>query len=142
MAGGGNLAYGDGGAAANALLNHPSGVTADLSGNVYIADRDNNRNIRRVAPDGTISTIAGTGASGNTGDYGVAMQATLNAPSAVTLDPLGNLYVVDSRNQRVRYITPSGTIYGLNVTGLGSPDYLSAIGTATFSSPTQATETF
>ena len=122
VAGGGNLAYGDGGAAANALLNHPSGVTADLSGNVYIADRDNNR-IRRVAPDGTISTIAGTGASGNTGDYGVAMQATFNAPSAVTLDPLGNLYVVDSRNQRVRYITPSGTIYGLNVTGLVSPAY-------------------
>ncbi|HML18265.1 MAG TPA: hypothetical protein VK419_14645, partial [Bryobacteraceae bacterium] len=76
VAGGGNLAYGDGGAATGALLNHPSGVAADMNGNLYIADRDNNR-IRRVAPNGTISTIAGTGASGNTGDYGAATEATL-----------------------------------------------------------------
>jgi uncharacterized protein (TIGR03437 family) len=122
VAGGGNLAYGDGGAATNALLNDPSGIAADSSGNVYIADRNNNR-IRHVAPDGAISTIAGTGASGNTGDSGFAVQATFNAPSAVTLDPFGNLYVVDGGNQRVRYITPAGLIYGLNVEGLVSPAY-------------------
>lgn len=122
VAGGGNLAYGDGGAATGALLQHPSGVASDSNGNIYIADRDNNR-IRRVAPDGTIATIGGTGASGNTGDYGAAIQATFSAPSAVTLDPFGNLYVIDSGNQRVRYITPAGTIFGLNVTGLISPAY-------------------
>ena len=61
VAGGGNTAFGDQGSARDARLNHPAGVAADALGNVYIADRDNHR-IRRVAPDGIITTVAGTGA--------------------------------------------------------------------------------
>ena len=122
VAGGGDPAYGDGGQATSALLNHPSGVAADGAGGLYIADRDNNR-VRRVALDGTVTTIAGTGTPGNSGDYGAASQATLSAPSAVTLDPFGDLYIIDSGNRRIRWINPSGTIYPLNVNGLQAPAY-------------------
>ena len=122
IAGGGDLAHGDGAGATDALLNHPAGIAVDGDGNLYIADRDNNR-VRRVATDGTITTIAGTGAPGNSGDFGGASQATLSAPSAVTLDPFGDLYVVDSGNRRIRWIAPSGILYPLNVDGLVNPAY-------------------
>src|SRR5580698_10720228 len=90
--------------ATTAALNHPAGVAMDSSGNLYIADRDNNR-IRRVSPGGTISTVAGTGTIGNTGDGGLAAEAQLNAPSSVSVDAAGNLYVADTGNQRVRKVT-------------------------------------
>jgi uncharacterized protein (TIGR03437 family) len=126
-AGGGNLAFGDNGPAASARLNHPSGVAADALGNIYIADRDNHR-IRRVTPDGTISTVAGTGVAGNGGDGGAATQAQLNAPSGVSLDAAGNLYIADTGNHRVRQLTPSGQIVPVVSTGLVAPVYALADG--------------
>jgi sugar lactone lactonase YvrE len=126
VAGGGSLASGDQGPATNALLHHPSGVAPDALGNVYIADRDNNR-IRRVAPDGTITTVAGTGdpgtPSGANGDGGPAILAQLNQPSSVTVDGFGNLYVADTGSHRVREITVAGIILPVPVTGLIAPVY-------------------
>ena len=122
IAGGGSLAYGDGGPALSARLNHPAGVAGDAQGNIYIADRDNHR-IRRVARDGTITTVAGTGAAGNTGDGGVATEALLNSPESVTVDPYGDLYIADTGNHRVREVTASGVIFPVIATGLISPVY-------------------
>jgi uncharacterized protein (TIGR03437 family) len=107
VAGGGSMAYGDQGDARDARLNHPTGVAVGALGNVYIADRDNHR-IRRVAPDGIITTIAGTGAPGNTGDNGPATLARMNGPSSVSLDAAGDLYIADTGNHRVREFAPGG----------------------------------
>jgi trimeric autotransporter adhesin len=122
VAGGGNLAYGDSGPAVQARLNHPAGVSMDPAGNVYIADRDNNR-IRRVGPDGTIATVAGTGAAGNSGDGGLAVDAQLSGPESVTVDGSGNLYIADTGNRRVRMVTPDGAIAAATNLGLLSPVY-------------------
>jgi len=122
VAGGGNSAYGDNGPAVQARLNHPAGVSMDATGNVYIADRDNNR-IRRVAPDGTITTVAGTGAAGNSGDGGLAAGAQLSGPESVTVDGAGNLYIADTGNQRVRRVTADGKIAAATKLGLLSPVY-------------------
>jgi uncharacterized protein (TIGR03437 family) len=127
VAGGGNLAFGDNGPAASARLSHPSGVAVDAQGSIFIADRDNHR-IRRVAPDGTISTVAGTGVAGNGGDGGAATQAQLNTPSGVSLDAAGNLYIADTGNHRVRQLTPWGQIVPVVSTGLASPVYALADG--------------
>jgi uncharacterized protein (TIGR03437 family) len=122
VAGGGSLAHGDGGPAGIALLNHPAGVSMDALGNVYIADRDNHR-VRKVGTDGNISTVAGAGSPGNSGDYGPSTAALLNAPESVTADPFGNLYVADTGNHRVRKVTAGGMILPVNATGLISPVY-------------------
>jgi uncharacterized protein (TIGR03437 family) len=134
LAGGGSFASGDQGPANNALLQHPSGVAADTLGNIYIADRDNNR-IRKVAPDGIITTVAGTGAPGtgdattagsgtaSDGDGGPATQAQLNSPSSVTVDAQGNLYIADTGHSRVRRVTPAGIIQAVSFPGLVSPVY-------------------
>jgi len=94
-AGGADPARGDGGAATVALLNHPSGVAADASGNLYIADRDNHR-VRRVGADGTITTIAPA--------------VAWSAPSGVSVDAAGNIYVVDTGLKQVVRIAPAGTV--------------------------------
>jgi uncharacterized protein (TIGR03437 family) len=117
VAGGGNSASGDGGPAQSARLNHPSGVSVDPQGNLYIADRDNHR-IRRVSPNGTIATIAGTGVPGNSGDGGLATQAQLNSPASVTVDGQGNLYIADTGNHRVRVVSTGGIISSLAVTAV------------------------
>ncbi len=122
VAGGGSLAHGDGGAATLALLNHPAGVSMDALGNLYIADRDNHR-IRRIATDGNISTIAGTGSPGDSGDGGPAASALLNSPESVSPDAYGNLYIADTGNRRVRVITAGGAMLPVNATGLISPVY-------------------
>jgi sugar lactone lactonase YvrE len=86
---------GDGGAAAGAQLNQPAGLAVDSSGNLYIAD-SNNAVIRKVTPQGVISTVAGTGGTeGYSGDGGAATKATLMAPLGVALDGAGNLYIAD-----------------------------------------------
>jgi PKD domain-containing protein/NHL repeat-containing protein len=101
---------GDGGPATAAHLSGPLDVAVAFDANsLYIADTGNNR-IRRVAPDGTITTIAGNGAAGFAGDGGPATQAQLNAPSGVTVDPGGNVYIADTGNHRVRMVAPDGTI--------------------------------
>ncbi len=113
---------GDGGPAVSAQLASPSGVAVDAQGNVYIADTNNNR-IRRVGPDGVIRTIAGTGVSGLSGDEGPAAGAQLNAPSGLTFDAAGDLYIADAGNGRVRKITPDGVIRTA-ASNLGTPRQL------------------
>ena len=111
---------GDGGPAAAAQLNFPHQLSVDGAGNVYIADRDNQR-IRKVdAATGDISTIAGTGAGGFGGDGGPAAAAQLNAPSDATLDAAGNVYIADRINQRIRKVdAASGVISTIAGTGAG-----------------------
>ena len=100
---------GDGGSATEARLNKPRGVAVDAVGNLYIADSDNRR-IRKVDSKGTITTIAGTGDRGYSGDGGPATEAALDQPYAVTVDAVGNIYVADSRNRIVRKVALDGTI--------------------------------
>ncbi|HEX5432334.1 MAG TPA: hypothetical protein VFW83_10220 [Bryobacteraceae bacterium] len=122
VAGGGDLAHGDGGAAIGARLNHPAGVAVDAAGNVYIADRDHHR-IRRISKDGIITTVAGTGVAGDWGDGAPAAYAELNRPSSVALDSEGNLFIADTGNHRVRKVTPDGRIVAVKADGLVSPVY-------------------
>jgi sugar lactone lactonase YvrE len=98
---------GDGGLAVSAQLNHPRGVAVDVVGNLFIADSDNNR-IRKVTPAGIISTIAGNGTSGFSGDGGLAASAQLDVPVSVAVDAAGYVYIVD--NNRIRKVTPAGII--------------------------------
>src|ERR1035437_8022952 len=102
-------ASGDGGPARDAALYDPWGVAVDAAGNVYIADRFNNR-IRQVALDGTIRTVAGTGSEGVSGDGGPATNATLRQPLAVAVDRNGSLFISDGGNLRVRMVMTDGTI--------------------------------
>jgi sugar lactone lactonase YvrE len=100
---------GDGGLATSAKLHNPFGVAVDTSGNVYIADTQNNR-VRMIAVGtGIITTIAGNGSPSYSGDGGSATAAGLNYPTGVAVDTLGNVYIADQRNERIRKIV-SGTI--------------------------------
>ena len=107
---------GDGGPAVAAPLNFPAAVAVDGAGNLYIADRGNHR-IRRIDPSGTITTIAGTGGRGFSGDGGPAVAAQLNFPAGVSVDGAGNLYIADEWNHRIRRVDLSGTITTLAGTG-------------------------
>jgi sugar lactone lactonase YvrE len=99
---------GDGGPAVDAQLNYPIDVAVDGTGNLYIADYENQR-IRRVSPDGIINTIAGNGTPGYSGDGGPATSASLTRPSALAVDGAGNIYVVDNAAIRVlRPVPPHG----------------------------------
>ncbi|MGK0179295.1 MAG: sugar lactone lactonase YvrE [Nitrospinales bacterium] len=100
---------GDGGKATEAKLSVPAGLAFDKSGNLYIADRNNNR-VRKVDTRGTITTIAGTGTAGFSGDGGLATQAQLNLPSGVALDGKGNIFISDRSNNRIRVIDSKGKI--------------------------------
>ena len=96
--------YGDGGPATAAALRHPSGVGVDGAGNILVADRMNHR-IRQIdAATGFISTIAGSGTQGFSGDGGPATAATLSVPSGVVADAAGDVYVADCTNNRIRRI--------------------------------------
>jgi hypothetical protein len=104
FAGNRTAAYaGDGGPAVGASLNGPWGVTVGPDGQVYIADQ-NNHSVRKVALDGTISTIAGNGTSGFAGDGGPASAAVLDSPAATAIDAAGNIYIADAGNNRVRKV--------------------------------------
>jgi hypothetical protein len=107
VAGGG--AGGDGGPATGAQLFKPAGVALTGDGGFVIADTYNNR-VRRVDAGGTITTIAGTGAAGLSGDGGPATTATLNHPERVAVEPGGGLAIADELNHRVRRVAPDGTI--------------------------------
>ncbi len=120
VAGTGTGAYGgDGGLATEAQLDIPEGVAVDAAGNLYIADRYNNR-IRKVDAHGVITTIAGDGSSWAGGDGGPATDASLSAPSGLVFDAAGNLYIADRRNNRVRRIDPSGIITTVAGTGMNA----------------------
>ncbi len=99
----------DGAAAASAQLNNPRDVAVDAAGNIYIADSNNNR-IRKVTPAGVISTVAGTGIEGFSGDGGPATSAQINNPFAVATDAAGNLYIADTSNHRIRKVDTAGMI--------------------------------
>lgn len=101
---------GDGGPATSADLDYPTGIAVDSQGNLFMSDSFNNR-IRKVSPDGFIRTIAGTGEAGFGGDGGPATAAKLAHPMGLAVDALGNVYVADRENNRVRKITPQGTIF-------------------------------
>ncbi|WP_338930531.1 NHL repeat-containing protein [Streptomyces netropsis] len=122
VAGDGTKAYGgDGGPARAAHLMDPAGVALDGRGNVYIADRSNQR-VRRVGPDGVITTVAGDGTPGFGGDGGPATAASLNFPHAMAVDGAGNLYIADDYNHRVRKVGPDGiitTVAGNGADGFG-----------------------
>ncbi len=121
IAGTGEFGYsGDGGLALAAQLDFPYDVSADGAGNVYIADSFNHR-IRRVDASGTITTIAGTGEFGYSGDGGPAFVAQVGQPEAVAFDSAGNLYIADTFNHRIRRVDLMGTI--TTVAGIGEGDF-------------------
>ena len=100
---GGGSSLGDNGPATSAQLSHPGGIAVDSAGNLYIADQGNGR-IREVS-NGVITTLAGNGTQGFSGDNGPAASAQLSYPSDVALDSVGNLYIVDTGNVRVRKVS-------------------------------------
>ena len=109
VAGNGTQGFsGDSGAPTSAQLALPGSIAFDSSGNLYIADGANNR-VRKVA-GGVITTLAGTGTAGYTGDKGAATSAELNDPTGVAVDSSGNVYIADTANNVVRMVNPSGTI--------------------------------
>ena len=101
-------------------MNCPSGVAVDTAGELFIADYLNNR-VRKVDASGIITTIAGTGTPGFTGDGGPALSAEINLPNDVDLDAAGDVYIADSGNNRIREIDTTGVINtvvgGLNNAG-------------------------
>ena len=95
---------GDGGLAISALLNTPGGLALDGNGNIYVADFGNNR-VRRIdAASGVITTVAGNGTAAFSGDGGPATAAGLSGPTFVAVDAIGNLYISDAANQRIRRV--------------------------------------
>jgi sugar lactone lactonase YvrE len=111
FAGTGAAGYsGDGGPATQATLKTPAGLLTDDKGNVYIADRENHV-VRMVNPKGIITTIAGNGTAGFSGDGGQAKKASFNLPSGLALDSKGNLYISDRSNNRIRMVTPKGIVH-------------------------------
>src|SRR5579863_6173505 len=129
IAGNGSAAFaGDGGPAASAALNFPCGLAIDSAGGIYIADAANIR-IRRVSPGGIISTFAGNGIPGSSGDGGPALSASLSDVAGVALDATGNLYFGDASNRRVRKVTPAGIIS--TVAGTGTQGFSGDGGPAT-----------
>ncbi len=110
---------GDGYPATAAYLYYPEGVAVDRYGNVYIADSYNNR-IRKVNTSGIISTVAGNGTSGFSGDTGAATAAKLNLPYSVTVDGSGVMYIADEFNHRIRKVNASGIITTFAGTGTGA----------------------
>jgi sugar lactone lactonase YvrE len=111
---------GDGGPATNAAMNIPAGLAFDKQGNLYIADRANHR-VRKVDTKGIITTVAGNGTEGFSGDGGPATQASLDLPSGLAVDDKGNLYISDRSNNRVRMVNSKGIIK--TVAGNGKDGY-------------------
>lgn len=117
FAGAGTFGYsGDGSAATGAQLSSPVSVAIDALGNIYIADFSDNR-IRKVNTSGVISTFAGTGVGGNSGDGGPAINAQLYNPSGVAVDAAGNVYITDNGNNKIRKVNTAGIISTFAGTG-------------------------
>ncbi|MEA2643587.1 MAG: hypothetical protein QOG08_613 [Chloroflexota bacterium] len=122
VAGTGEAGYsGDGKPGPEARLNLPTGLAIGFGDTLFIADTGNNV-IRQLGPDGTIRTVAGTGAAGYRGEAGRAVDAVLHAPGGLAFDSEGNLYIADTLNQRVRRVDVSGQIE--TVAGTGVAGYL------------------
>ena len=137
VAGDGTYGYsGDGAAATSAKMRYPAGVAVDSSGNLYIADMYNHR-IRKVATNGIISTVAGSGTAGNSGDGGAAISASLNYPYGIAVDSSGNLYIADTENHSIRKVGTNGVIS--TVAGIGTFGYHGDGGAATSAALTYPT---
>lgn len=129
IAGNGTAGFaGDSGAATAAELHNPYGVAVDGTGNVYIADYNNDR-VRKVNTLGIISTIAGNGTVGFTGDNGAATDAELHWPIGVAVDGSGNVYIADQSNNRIRKINTGGII--TTIAGNGTLGFTGDSGIAT-----------
>jgi large repetitive protein len=129
--------FGDGVAAISAELNQPWGLAVAIDGSIYIADFKNNY-VRKIDGGGKITTVAGNGNSGFTGDQGPARAATLNSPAGVAVDPAGNLYIADSENSVIRKVsgvTPNNidTIAGNRIASFGGDGFSAAL--ASFDKP-------
>lgn len=117
---------GDGGPATNANFSHIWGLATDQSGNLYISDggnfpSDGNSRIRKVNTAGIVTTIAGNGSYGYSGDNGPATLATLNQPTGISVDNSYNIFISDAYNHRIRKVDPLGTI--TTIAGTGVPGY-------------------
>ncbi|MGN7493736.1 S-layer homology domain-containing protein [Paenibacillus sp. SAF-054] len=131
VAGAGTPGYsGDGGPALHAKLRQPTGVAIDRAGNLYLSDSANHV-IRKVDLAGNISTVAGNGSRGYSGDGGLATSAQLNIPRGIAFDDHGNLYIADSENHRIRMVDLDGKI---SVAGTGTAGYSGDGGLATSAS--------
>ncbi len=128
VAGDGTAGYsGDRGTATSAELSSPSGVAVDSVGDIYIADVGN-QCIRKVSPSGMITTVAGNGTAGYSGDGGPATSAELDDPAGVAVDASDNLYIADSLNSVIRKVSPNGIITtvagdGYSRLGTGQPSF-------------------
>ncbi|MFY9574616.1 MAG: IPT/TIG domain-containing protein, partial [Blastocatellia bacterium] len=119
VAGDGNAGFADG-PGASAQFNNPQGVAVDSSGGVYVADTGNHR-LRRIATDGTVSTMAGSGTAGL--QDGAGAQARFNSPRGLAFDNGGNIYVADTGNSAVRFISAGGNVSTVAGDGtIGSSD--------------------
>lgn len=133
LAGTGSAGSSDG-SAGSATFYYPCGVAVDGSGNVYVADYNNNK-IRKIS-NGVVSTFAGSGSAGSTDGTGTG--ATFNHPFSVGVDAAGNVYVTDRSGQKIRKITPGGVVTTL--AGSGTAGYADGTGSsAMFNSPTNLT---
>src|ERR1022692_3677373 len=119
---------GDGRLATAAYLHSPGGVAVDAVGNLFVADTYNNR-IRKVSAGGIITTVAGTGTAGFSGDGGLAMAAQMSSPAGVLVDAAGNLFIADAGNQRIRKVSAGGII--TTVAGTGTAGFSGDGGPAT-----------
>ncbi|MBI4468828.1 MAG: hypothetical protein HY650_05830 [Acidobacteria bacterium] len=113
---------GDGAAATAAMLNFPRAVALDAAGVIYVADTNNHR-IRKIEASANISTVAGDGTQGSTGDGAAATAAKLNFPTGVAVDAMGNVFIADSNNHRIRQVTPANMNFITTVAGTGSPGF-------------------
>jgi sugar lactone lactonase YvrE len=118
---------GDNGLATNARLSGPSDVALDRNGNLYIGDQSNSR-VRRVDTRGYITTVAGNGTFGYSGDGGTAVNAAISYPTGIDIDDNGNLFIADRYNYRIRKVTPQGVISTVAGNGKYNPLDLSGDG--------------
>jgi len=116
------LPAGDGGQASNAYIGVPSGIALDLNGNIYVSDQAHNI-VRKIAPNGIISTVVGTGYPSGTGDGGPATAATISFPLGLTVDAAGNLYIADAGTDVVRKVTMSTGIISTVAGNRTAPGY-------------------
>ncbi|WP_248556602.1 NHL repeat-containing protein [Paraburkholderia terrae] len=132
LAGSGTPGSADG-KGASASFNQPTGIAVDVSGNLYVADYYNNE-IRKVTPDGTVSTLAGSATTQGSTD-GKGASASFFEPSGIAVDGSGNLYVAEYGTSKIRKITPDGTVSTL--AGSGTPGSADGKGaSASFNQPT------